>query len=512
MPRHLNRLPLCCLLSLSFAATSVAVAEESDANKVLLIVLDGLRPDYVTEERMPNLYAWGRDGVVFEKHHATFPTVTRVNSPSIATGTYPNQHGIADNSVYFPTIEPDKTLSTASRGDLQRIEAATGGHLLTVESMGEYLAGQGMKLGVFSSGSHGSAFLLNHKVPNGAIINTGFILPESLAETLGPQLGEEPADGAPNTARNNRVVDAYLDYGLNELKAPLTIMWLSDPDHTAHEYGMDSPENYAALRGVDDALGRIAATLESRGLLESTNIMVTSDHGFSTHTLEEDPRQVLHDFVATHHLAPEDIIVTGATIYLREAAKPLLGELVETLQRTPWVGPLFTKAKSPQSIEGVVPGTLSLGVIHADHPERAPDIVFSPKWTDDKTGPFSGTVATSGVAGHGSASPWDIHNALIARGPAFEQGILIGTPTHNTDLAPTVCHLLGLAVPPTQVGRVLFEGLREETPQLPETVTTRTLRTTRTFDDGTQYVMEVELSRYRGIEYLDQASATKIAP
>ena len=62
----------------------------NDANRTglhrhLLIVLDGLRPDYVTRELMPNLYALGQRGVVMNRHHAVYPTVTRVNASSIST-------------------------------------------------------------------------------------------------------------------------------------------------------------------------------------------------------------------------------------------------------------------------------------------------------------------------------------------------------------------------------------------------------------------------------------------
>jgi len=496
----------CCLSALFGPATYGAIAEKP---RVLLIVLDGLRPDYVTPERMPNLYGWGRAGVVYEKHHATFPTVTRVNASSIATGTYPDHHGIADNSVYFPAIEADAALSTASRGNLERIEAETGGNLLTAPSLGEWLAGHDYTTGVFSSGSHGSAFLLNHKVSRGAIVNSGYILPPSLAATLGPGMGEEPPDGAPNTARNDRVVTAYLNYGLNELEPELTLMWLSDPDHTAHEYGMDSPENATALKGVDDALGRIAEGLAARGLLESTNILVTSDHGFSTHTLEGDAKAVIREFIAAHQLAETDVIVTGATLYVKEAAEPHLGDLVERLQQTDWVGPLFTRSEQPEATTGQFPGTLSLNVVRAGHPERAPHLVFSPRWTNDKTGAFAGTVLKGGVAGLGSASPWDIHNTLIARGPAFASGRLTGIPSHNTDLAPTVCHLLGLPPSPAMEGRILYEGLQEEDPNVPAVVGKQRLRTTRHFEDGTRYEMEVWLSRYRGRSYLDQASAIR---
>ena len=61
-------------------------AEGEPPRRHLLIVLDGLRPDYVTPELMPNLHALGQRGVVMTRHHAVYPTVTRVNASSISTG------------------------------------------------------------------------------------------------------------------------------------------------------------------------------------------------------------------------------------------------------------------------------------------------------------------------------------------------------------------------------------------------------------------------------------------
>ncbi len=479
---------------------------ELQGTRVVLIVMDGLRPDYVSPRLMPNLHALSREGVVFEKHHAAFPTVTRVNASTIVTGTYPDRHGIVDNSVYFPGVEPDKTLSTGSKGDLEKIEAHTDGKLLTVETLGEVLARQGKKTGVFSSGSSGSAYLLNHKVSNGVVINNGFILPESLSASLLPRMGETPPDASPNRERNARIVRTFLDFGLNDLNADLSILWISDPDHTGHEYGMATPETTQSLRLADDEIGKIAAELKRTGRLATTNVIITSDHGFSTHTLKSDPVEVVRAFEAAQGLPANSIILTGSCIYLKEAAKASLPALVAALQATPRVGPIFTHAKAPGSIEGTVEGTLALDVVREMHPERAPDIVLSPIWSDEMgaTG-FAGTVADTEAAGHGSASPWDVHNTLIALGPDFAVRRLCGIPSHAVDLAPTICHLLGIEPARTMEGRVLFEGLAENDSNPPAEITTRAIRAERTLVGGVKYQMEVTLSEYRGITYFDQA-------
>src|SRR5437899_8652757 len=77
---------------------SAQTAPASASRKQLLVIFDGLRPDYVTPDLMPNLYAFGQRGIVFTNHHSVFPTVTRVNTSSISTGSYPERHGLLGNS------------------------------------------------------------------------------------------------------------------------------------------------------------------------------------------------------------------------------------------------------------------------------------------------------------------------------------------------------------------------------------------------------------------------------
>lgn len=52
----------------------------------------------------------------------------------------------------------------------------------------------------------------------------------------------------------------------------------------------------------------------------------------------------------------------------------------------------------------------------------------------------------------------DMHAALSLAGPGIKRGAKIG-PVRNIDLAPTVCHLLGMPAPSRAMGRVLTEAL-----------------------------------------------------
>ena len=108
-----------------------------------------------------------------------------------------------------------------------------------------------------------------------------------------------------------------------------------------------------------------------------------------------------------------------------------------------------------------MPGTLSFDLAHWDH-ERSAQVLYSPDWTD-AVGEYGypGTSAQGGVAGHGSSSPFDIHNTLVAAGPDLKAGVEIDVPSSNVDFAPTFLHLLGLDIPSSMQGRVLREALRD---------------------------------------------------
>ena len=168
--------------------------------RTLIVFFDGLRPDYITEQNMPNLYAFPKAGCYGKQHHSVFPTVTRVNASSYSSGSYPGTHGLMGNTVYFPMVDKTKGLNTGDYTDLNKITEATSGHLLTAVTLGELLQQSGAKMMVFSSGSTGQALMQNHTVGQGAIINPGLILPESFKEKLTADIGPLPSKAKPNAA------------------------------------------------------------------------------------------------------------------------------------------------------------------------------------------------------------------------------------------------------------------------------------------------------------------------
>jgi arylsulfatase A-like enzyme len=308
-------------------------------------------------------------------------------------------------------------------------------------------------------------------------------------------------------------------------------MWLSDPDTTAHALGMGHPTTLEALRRVDREVANIQNGLRTAGLLDRYNIWVTSDHGFATYTGAADVRARLKPFAG---------IVNGETaIYVRDGAvrpKPdttgggvaagsvtgssvtpggvrlqadrrqVVAQIVSALQKTPGIGAIFTRGAKTGALLGSVEGTLSFDAARWSH-ARSGDILYSPDWTDGKnTHGIAGTSASNGVAGHGSSSPFEIHNTLIAAGPDIRQAATVSIPTGNVDFAPTFLHMLGLAVPPTMQGRPMLEALRTTTGSR-ATPTVRQIQQTASTADGsysqTAYfsIVRVDKTEYRYLDY-----------
>jgi hypothetical protein len=198
----------------------------------------------------------------------------------------------------------------------------------------------------------------------------------------------------------------------------------------------------------------------------------------------------------------DGIVIIGDMVYLEDGDPERTAGLVAALRRCEAVGPIFTGARGTP----VVPGTCPLAAVGLDG-VFAPDIMFSPRWDRRENafgyagGAWSLYPLSTKAASHGSISPWDVRNTLIAAGPSFKRGLVSDVPAGNQDIAPTLLHTLGLTVPAGLDGRVLHEALlggpapadvavgredlRVEAGSIRQTVQRARVRGTRYVDGGT---------------------------
>lgn len=94
------------IIFISFFGTLLAapssVPNLSKHPVVLIVSFDGFRSDYLTKTPTPHLTALMEEGVSVPYMSAQFPTKTFPNHHSMATGLYPDVHGITDNTVFDP--------------------------------------------------------------------------------------------------------------------------------------------------------------------------------------------------------------------------------------------------------------------------------------------------------------------------------------------------------------------------------------------------------------------------
>src|SRR5260370_20882943 len=132
---------------------------------VLVLGVDGLRPDSITAEDTPTLFRLRAEGVSFADSHAVFPTVTRVNAAALSTGTQPGTSGLLGNQLYLPAVDPRRAVDTGNYRNLLALDQATGGRPLLAPTPPQRLHARGLPLVRGTPRPTGSAFLPNPPAP-----------------------------------------------------------------------------------------------------------------------------------------------------------------------------------------------------------------------------------------------------------------------------------------------------------------------------------------------------------
>lgn len=526
--RHLELRSLCAVALL--LAAHLAQGAESAASMHLVFVLDGLRPDSITEDNTPNLHRLRREGVWFENTHAVFPTVTRVNSASLGTGTYPARHGIMGNSIYVPAVDPVRAFSNDDAGKLLKLDEVTSGHMTTSPGLSELLGRSGRKMVVVSSGSTGSAILLAPAAHRGigSVINGDFApgklmaYPAALSEAVMQRFGAAPSKGGA-TDRYDESVDWSMkvlrDYVLPDMRPSVVFTWMTEPDHIQHGLGAGAPEARAAIHNDDRQIGLVLAKLESLGLRDKTNIVVVSDHGFAQTVGQVNVGRALADAGLVSATESDEVVIASSgqavALHVKNRDPKRTAAIVEFLQRQPWCGVVFTKGRTGGADhEGSVAGTFSLEYVHLGGHERSPDVVFTFPWTSALNrhgvpGTDLNQVADTATTGsvqvaagnHGGIGPWTVRNTMLAWGPDFKRGAVVRTPTSNVDVAPTLLNLLGLPADATAMdGRPLHEALASGPDAEQVAMQTTALRV-----EAGRYRAVLQVSTVDGKRYVDKA-------
>lgn len=228
-----------CMLSYSHNSWAL-----NSGNTVIMIGIDGLRPGALETVPAQYLRQLAEEGVKAKSLIPVMPTKTFVNFYSIATGLYPEKHGMVSNAPF------DRQLGrkfTASR-DVQDPYWWSGEPIwISAEK-------QGVKAATY--------FWVGSEVAIDGV-QPSYWKPYQQDKDYGERIDE---------------VLAWLD--LPEPQRPrLITLYFSAVDTAVHRYGLDTPQERDAILRVDGHIGTLLAGLSQRNLGDTTNIVVVSDHG-----------------------------------------------------------------------------------------------------------------------------------------------------------------------------------------------------------------------------------------
>ncbi len=447
-------------------------------NRVVLCVFDGLRPDFVSPELTPNLARFARQGTWFRQARSVFPSMTRVATTSIATGTTPRYHGVVGNAFYFPDVTREHVLDMSRADDIRLAEQATQGGLVGVASFGDVLAKAGKKLAVVHTGSAGSAHLINPRAhANGhwtfSVMGREHTQTPDAVDEVVARFGPLPPRTLPRFAEVDYAEQVFREHVLGGLDPDVALIWFNEPDTSFHYRFLGSPETLQVLKAVDAAFGRILAWIDARSDRDRYTVMVASDHG----QISMNAALPLCDLLgAQGHQGRRaaERVLTGASfamtggnmgeIRILEGGHKRRDAIAAWLQEQEFLGMLFSPGRN--ELEGEVPGSFALSLVELDHP-RQDGLVFVLRSSDapDAFGyPGLGmmTVGDVSVGGgmHGGLNRHELNTMLAARGGGFEAGQVDHSACGIIDIAPTLLAALGLQPAATMTGRCLSSALQ----------------------------------------------------
>ena len=202
---------------------------------VVVVVWDGMRPDFVSEETTPTLWKLAREGVTFRNHHAVYPSATQVNGTALVTGVYPGQSSVIANYAYRPEIDRKRSISVESPTVVSRGDELSGGKFISVPTIAELIQRAGGQTAIASAKTVG--LLLDRHADSGPAKNcvtlfAGQTLPRDVLTSIVAALGPFPSA---HVQRDPWTTKAVTDFLWKDGVPALSVIWLGEPDLTEHE-------------------------------------------------------------------------------------------------------------------------------------------------------------------------------------------------------------------------------------------------------------------------------------
>lgn len=385
-------LVLALFTALSFSSCSNVKAGK-EAPYVVMVSLDAFRWDYDSVHGTPVLDDIARQGVKAERLIPSFPTKTFPNHYTIATGLYPDHHGLVNNSFYAPDLDLVYRI-----GDRAMV------------ANGDFYGGEPMWVTARKQGMKSASFY--------------WVGSEAPIQGMQPDYWK-PFDEEVAFGDRIDTVLKWLSFPANQ-RPHLVTLYFEEPDAISHSYGPFSPETQAVVRSLDSLVGILRTGLAKLPHSGNINLIVVSDHGMTE--IDEARYNYIFD---TLPQAMVKRIYGGTPVW---AVEPAEGKTDSVLY-------LINLQKGMRAYKREdIPAHLHYGT-HTRIPEIV--LIADQGWTAGLRPEVRYSRGDHGYDWHNS----DMHSIFYAEGPAFKKGFVTDT-LFNVDIYNIVTGILGLTPAP----------------------------------------------------------------
>jgi predicted AlkP superfamily pyrophosphatase or phosphodiesterase len=386
---------LLILFALTLSACATMAPEEGAPGArplVILVGIDGFRPDYLDRGVTPTLSDLRADGA-FAAMRPSFPSVTFPNHYTLVTGLHPDRHGIVNNTMVDAEL---------GRFALGNAAAVTDGRWW---DEGEPIWVTAERAGLTT----GTMFWPGSEAEIGDVRPSHWtVFDQSL----------------PGDARVDRVL-AWLDLPGGQ-RPDFATLYFDIVDTAGHHHGPAAPETSEAVASVDASIARLIAGLEARGLADRTVLVIVADHGMAA--TSPDRAVYLDDLI---DMEAVQVVHAGAFAGLNPAPGHEAEVQSALVRRHPNME-CFNKTDLPARLA------------YGRHP-RVPAILCLPDigWlVATRAWPVRGP---GGAHGYDNRAP-EMAALFIASGPGIRSGVTL-QDMDAVDVQPLLAHLLGIAAP-----------------------------------------------------------------
>uniref|UniRef100_H2YLL8 SMB domain-containing protein n=1 Tax=Ciona savignyi TaxID=51511 RepID=H2YLL8_CIOSA len=375
-----------------------------DKPPVILFSIDGFQAEYIYRSQTPNIWKLATCGVHAPYMRSVTPTSTFPNHYSMATGLYPESHGIVSNTMY--DHDHQEKFNIGNPNDFHPFW--WGGEPIWVTT-----SNQGLKSATY------------------------FWVGSDVNITRYPDYYYVFDGSVPNEERMYQALD-WLDLPPQD-RPSFIALYMDIVDHAGHSYGPNSPEVNTELAEADRIISILMNGLKLRGLQNCVNIIMVADHGMT-------------EISCDRKTSVEDYGVNLDNVFFKSGAFSRVGK---SSDRSKW--DLFDAQQTYEDMRCKRDQThwhayLKHGYVptryHYTNNARIDDVIIAmdDQWISEGR---KGSYTSCNGGTHGYDNEYrSMHALFAAHGPGFKRDYNTTVPFENIEIYNLVSELLDLTPAP----------------------------------------------------------------